>query len=89
MNKGDLITAVAKKADISQRQAREIIDYTFETIKKATKKTDGVQLAGFGSFGVSKRKARMGRNPQTGESIKIKASKNVRFKAGKSFKEAL
>ncbi len=89
MNKGELILSVSKQSKISQRQARSIIDCTFDTIKKHTKKRNGVQLAGFGSFSVSKRKARMGRNPQTGEAIKIKASRNVRFKAGKAFKGML
>jgi DNA-binding protein HU-beta len=89
VNKGDLVLQVAKSAKISQRQARQIIDATFDTIKKNTKKRGGVQLAGFGSFSVSKRKARMGRNPQTGEAMKISASKNVRFKAGKAFKGML
>ena len=89
MNKGELIDRVASMTNMSKRQAREVIDATFDTIKKNTKKKGGVQLAGFGSFNVSKRKARMGRNPQTGESIKISASKNVRFKAGKSYKTML
>ena len=89
MNKGELIDRVAKLTDLSKRQTRDIIDITFETIKKNTKKKGGVQLAGFGSFNVTKRKARMGRNPQTGESIKIAASKNVRFKAGKAYKGLL
>lgn len=89
MNKGELVLHVAKSEKISQRQARQIIDATFDTIKKNTKKRGGVQLAGFGSFSVSKRKARMGRNPQTGEAMKINASKNVRFKAGKAFKSSL
>ncbi len=89
MNKGELIQHVAKSTKISKRQAREVIDCTFDTIKKNTKKRGGVQLAGFGSFSVSKRKARMGRNPQTGEAIKIGPSKNVRFKAGKAFKGVL
>jgi len=89
VNKGELVLHVSKSTQISQRQARQIIDATFDTIKKNTKKRGGVQLAGFGSFSVSKRKARMGRNPQTGEAMKIGASKNVRFKAGKAFKGSL
>ena len=89
MNKGELIDRVASMTNMSKRQAREVIDATFDTIKKNTKKKGGVQLAGFGSFSVSKRKARMGRNPQTGESIKISASKNVKFKAGKAYKSSL
>jgi len=89
VNKGELIDRVASMTNMSKRQAREVIDATFDTIKKNTKKKGGVQLAGFGSFSVSKRKARMGRNPQTGESIKISASKNVKFKAGKAYKSSL
>ncbi|MFH1278730.1 MAG: HU family DNA-binding protein [Candidatus Eisenbacteria bacterium] len=89
MNKGELVAKVAQMTNLSQRQTRDVIDATFDTIKKNTKKKEGVQLAGFGSFTVSRRKARMGRNPQTGESIKISASKNVRFKAGKSYKTML
>ena len=76
-------------SQMSQRQTREVIDATFETIKKNTKKKGGVQLAGFGTFMMSRRKARMGRNPQTGQPIKIGASKNVRFKAGKAYKGML
>ena len=89
MNKGELITRVAKMTQMSQRQTREVIDATFETIKKNTKKKGGVQLAGFGTFMMTRRKARMGRNPQTGQPIKIAASKNVRFKAGKAYKGML
>ena len=89
MNKGELVDRVASMMNMSKRQTRELIDATFDTIKKNTKKKGGVQLAGFGSFSVSKRKARMGRNPQTGESIKIGASKNVKFKAGKAYKSSL
>lgn len=89
MNKGELVAKVAQMTNLSKRQTRDIIDCTFDTIKKNTKRGEGVQLAGFGSFSVSRRKARMGRNPQTGESIKISASKNVKFKAGKSYKTML
>ena len=89
MNKGELVLKVAKATNMSQRQTREMLDVTFETIKKHTRKKGGVQLAGFGSFNMTRRKARMGRNPQTGESIKIAASKNVKFKAGKAYKSML
>ncbi|MBN1826318.1 MAG: HU family DNA-binding protein [Candidatus Eisenbacteria bacterium] len=89
MNKGELIDRIAQMTNLSKRQTREVLDATFDTIKKNTKKKGGVQLAGFGTFSVSKRKARMGRNPQTGESIKINASKNVKFKAGKAYKSSL
>lgn len=88
MNKGDLILQVAKMTSLSQRQARDVVDATFETIKKNTKKGT-VQLAGFGTFAISRRKARMGRNPRTGEPMKIAPSKSVRFKAGKEYKSML
>ncbi len=87
MNKGDLIAAVAKDLDTTKALAEQAVNSVFSNIKKNTKK--GVSIIGFGSFTVTKRKARQGRNPSTGETIKIKASKNVRFKAGKAFKEAL
>jgi len=89
VNKGELVSYVAKKTNMSQRQTREVLDTAFDTIKKNTKKKGGVQLAGFGSFTMGRRKARMGRNPQTGQSIKIPASKTVRFKAGKAYKSVL
>jgi DNA-binding protein HU-beta len=87
MNKGELIAAVAKDLDISKALAEGATNSVLNNIKKNTKK--GVQLIGFGTFTVGKRKARKGRNPQTGEEIKIKASKTVRFKAGKAFKDAI
>jgi DNA-binding protein HU-beta len=88
VNKAELIISVAKQAKLSQRAAKEAVEATLESIKKSTKR-EGVSIAGFGSFNVTKRKARMGRNPQTGASIKIKASKSVRFKPGKAFKDML
>lgn len=88
MNKADLIEAVAKKCDMTKKDAAAAVDTTFEMIKKNVKK-DGVNIVGFGSWNVSKRKARTGRNPQTGETIKIKASKTVRFRPGKAFKDSL
>jgi DNA-binding protein HU-beta len=88
VNKAELIELVAKKTDLTKKDAGLAVDATLEAIKKGTKK-GGVSLAGFGSFTVSARKARMGRNPQTGEAIKIRASKSVRFKPGKDYKESL
>ncbi len=85
MNKGDLVAAVAKDLGGSKDAAQKAVNSVLENIKKNVKK--GVNIIGFGSFGVSARKARTGRNPKTGEPIKIKASKNVRFKAGKAFKD--
>ncbi len=87
MNKGDLIVAVAKETGLSKSGAEQAVNSVLENIKKNTKK--GVQLVGFGSFTVAKRKARKGRNPQTGEQIKIKASKSVKFKPGAAYKARL
>lgn len=89
MNKAELIEAVAKAADLSKADAERALNATTDTIKKALKKGETVQLIGFGSFGVVKRSARKGRNPQTGETIKIKASKSPKFTPGKAFKEAI
>jgi DNA-binding protein HU-beta len=88
MNKADLIEAVAKKCEMTKKDAAMAVDTTFDMIKKNVKK-DGVNIVGFGSWNISKRKARTGRNPQTGEAIKIKASKTVRFRPGKAFKDSL
>ena len=87
MNKGDLIVAVAKDLGASKAQAEKAVNSVLDTIKKNVKK--GVNIIGFGSFSVGNRKARTGRNPQTGATIKIKASKTVRFRAGKALKKAL
>lgn len=89
MNKSELIEKIASEADLSKADAERALNATTETIKKALKKGDTVQLIGFGSFSVVKRSARKGRNPQTGETIKIKASKAPKFTAGKSFKDAI
>lgn len=88
MNKAQLVDQVAKMTKMSHRQAREAVEATLRTIKSYTRK-EGVNIVGFGSFTVSKRKARMGRNPRTGAKIQIKASKTVRFRAGKAFKTTL
>lgn len=89
MNKAELIEAVAKMTQLSKKDATNAVNATIGTIKKETKKTDGVSIVGFGSFNTVKRKARMGRNPQTGEKITIKASKSVRFRPGKAYKSIL
>ena len=88
MNKGDLINEVAKVVS-TKKEAQGAVDCIFSSITKALKKGDAVTLVGFGTFKVSKRKARKGRNPQTGEEIKIKASKAPKFTSGKSLKEAV
>ncbi|OGT00391.1 MAG: DNA-binding protein HU [Gallionellales bacterium RBG_16_56_9] len=89
MNKSDLVDAVAKSADISKAVAGRALDATVESIKKALKKGDTVSLVGFGTFKVGKRAARNGRNPRTGETIKIKAAKVPKFSAGKGLKDAV
>ena len=88
MNKADLIEAVAKDCAMTKKDATSAVEATLSNIKKGVKKGN-VQLIGFGSFTISRRKARTGRNPQTGATIKIAASKTVRFKPGKEFKDKL
>jgi nucleoid DNA-binding protein len=88
MNKGDLINEVAKVVS-TKKEAQEAVDCVFSSITNALKKGDAVTVVGFGTFKVTKRKARKGRNPQTGEEIKIKASKAPKFTSGKSLKEAV
>jgi DNA-binding protein HU-beta len=82
MNKADLIDKIAEDAGMSKKQATAAIDSFTDTIGKTLKKGDKVTLVGFGTFSVSKRAARTGRNPQTGAAIKIKAKKVAKFKAG-------
>jgi len=82
MNKAELIDAMAAGAGLSKADAKKALDAFVETTTKALKKGDRVALVGFGSFSVSKRSARTGRNPQTGKEIKIAAKKVVKFKAG-------
>jgi len=88
MNKGDLINEVAKVVS-TKKEAQEAVDCVISSITKALKKGDVVTLVGFGTFKVTKRKARKGRNPQTGEEIKIKASNAPKFTPGKSLKDAV
>jgi len=88
MNKGDLINEVAKVTG-TKKDAQAAVDCIFSTITKALKKKDSVALVGFGTFKVGKRKARTGRNPQTGEAIKIKAKNVPKFTAGKDLKDAV
>ena len=88
-NKSDLIEAIAKSADISKAAAGRALDATIESIKKTLKKGEQVSLVGFGTFYVGKRAARNGRNPQTGATIKIKAAKVPKFRAGKNLKDAV
>jgi len=88
MNKGDLINEVAKVVS-TKKEAQAVVDCVITTITKALKKKDAVTLVGFGTFKVDKRKARKGRNPQTGEAIKIKAKKVPKFVAGKALKDVV
>ena len=89
MNKSDLIDAVAGDADVSKAEAARVVDALIDSITRALKKGDTVTLVGFGTFQVRERAARSGRNPKTGETIKIGASKNPAFKAGKALKDAV
>lgn len=89
MNKSDLIEQMADQAGITKAAAGAALDVATEAIKATLKKGGAVTLVGFGSFTVSARAARTGRNPKTGEALKIKASKAPKFSAGKAFKDAL
>ena len=89
MNKSELVDAIAADTELSKAAAQRALDSVVENIIKAVTKGDTVQLVGFGSFSTGKRAARTGRNPQTGEEIKIAAATTVKFSAGKSFKEAV
>lgn len=89
MNKVELIAAMSEKAGLSKKDSEAALRAFTEAVTESLKKGNPVQLVGFGTFNVSKRAARDGRNPQTGETIKIKASKAPTFKAGKPFKEAI
>ena len=87
MNKVDVVSAVAKQAELSKKDAGLAVEAVFDAISEALEKGDKVQLIGFGTFDVSERAAREGRNPRTGETMKIAASKAPRFKAGKALKD--
>ncbi len=89
MNKSELIDAVAAAADITKADAGRAIDATVAAITDTLSKGDSLSLIGFGTFSISNRAARTGRNPRTGESIQIKAAKLPKFKAGKALKDAV
>jgi len=89
MNKAELIDAVADGADLTKASATRAVDALLGAVTKALKKGDQVSLVGFGTFAVRKRAARNGRNPQTGDTIKIKAAQVPGFKAGKALKDAV
>ena len=89
MNKTDLVAAVAELARLSKADAEKATDATFSGITAALKDNDDVRLVGFGTFSVAARPAREGRNPQTGQTIKIAASRQPKFSAGKALKDAI
>ena len=89
MNKTELVEFIATQADISKAKAGAAVDAFVEAVTASLKKGKDVAIVGFGTFTVAERAARTGRNPQTGEAIKIKASKLPKFKPGKAFKDAL
>ncbi len=89
MNKQQLIDKIAAEGQISKAQAENMLNITVENIKKAVKKGDDVKIVGFGTFTKAKRKARAGRNPQTGKAIKIPAAWYPKFRAGAEFKASL
>ena len=89
MTKADLIARIAKDAKISKKAGEAALNCIVKAVKESLKKGQSVTLVGFGTFSLGKRAARMGRNPQTGAAIKIKASKVPKFKAGKALKDAV
>ncbi len=89
MNKTELIDAIAKETGLSKKDSGKAVDAFVDTVTKALKKKDKVQLIGFGTFETAKRAARTGKNPQTGAAIKIPASIAPKFKAGKALKDAV
>ncbi|MGB8274536.1 MAG: HU family DNA-binding protein [Alphaproteobacteria bacterium] len=89
MNKNDLVASVAANSKLSKADAARAVEATFGSITKALRSGTEVRLVGFGTFHVTKRNASEGRNPRTGERIKIPASKQPKFKAGKGLKDAV
>ncbi|MDO4284654.1 MAG: HU family DNA-binding protein [Eubacteriales bacterium] len=89
MNKTELVAAMAEQAEISKKDAEKALKAFTDTVAAELKKGEKIQLVGFGTFEVSTRAAREGRNPQTGEPMKIEASKAPKFKAGKALKDAI
>ena len=89
MNKTELVAAVAEQADISKKDAEKALKAFVDVVTEEMKKGEKVQLVGFGTFEVSERAAREGRNPQTGKTMKIEACKAPKFKAGKALKDAV
>ena len=89
MDKTELIAAIAEKTELSRKDAEKALKAFTEVVEEELKKGEKIQLVGFGTFEVSERAAREGRNPQTGETMQIAASKSPKFKAGKALKDAI
>ena len=89
MNKTELIAAIAEKTELSKKDAEKALKAFTDVVSEELKKGEKIQLVGFGTFEVSERAAREGRNPRTGENMKIAASKTPKFKAGKALKDSL
>ena len=89
MNKTEFISAIAEKAELSTKDAEKALKAFTDVVEEELKKGEKIQLVGFGTFEVSERAAREGRNPQTGETMKIEACKAPKFKAGKALKDAV
>jgi DNA-binding protein HU-beta len=89
MNKAELVEAIAKVTQLTKADTERTLDAFIDVVSKNVKKKDGVKLVGFGTFAVSNRKARVGRNPQTGEEIQIPARKVPVFRPGKELKDAV
>ena len=89
MNKSELVAAIAEKAELSKKDSEKALKAFTETVAEQLQKGDKIQLVGFGTFEVSERPAREGRNPRTGETMTIAASKAPKFKAGKALKDSI
>lgn len=89
MNKQELISSMAAKADMTKEQAGSALEAFIDSVSESLSNGDDVRLLGFGNFTVSRREAKMGRNPQTGEQVEIKAANVARFKVGKGLKDAI
>ena len=89
MNKAELVAAIAAKTELSKKDSEKALKAFLDVVAEELKKGEKVQLVGFGTFEVAKRAAREGRNPQTGKSMKIAASKAPKFKAGKALKDVV
>ena len=89
MNKQELVAAIAEKAELKKDDAKNALNAFTEIVSDELKKGEKIQIVGFGTFEVSERAAREGRNPKTGESMKIEASRSPKFKAGKALKDSL